>query len=404
MTDTRMRVVICGGGNGAHVLAGVVSNGNNNHVTILDVYEDEPERWNAEMKQSGFRVRFPDKTEIFQKPGDTLFTVTRDVNVTEKADVVIFCLPAYGHRTYFEKVTTHLRDDCVVVGMPGQPGFEFQSVHYLKLNRKKCVAVSIETLPWAARISKYGSEVVVMGTKDSIMASVMLRGDNKINKCDVITKIQSLLGGKPVIKLTSHVLELTMHTKASLHPPIMYSKWRNWDGQPLDVPPLFYQGVDEKAATYMNAVSDESLAIAREIARRCPDVDISQIGTLHEWLISHYPNQIKDKSSLLTVMITNEAYEGLVHPMKTTENGKYVPNFEYRYTREDIPFGLVVFRGIATIINITTPVIDEIIYWAQKKLGKEFLVDGKLIGKDVDGTRIPQNFGLNTFEDLLNMG
>ena len=403
MSDKHIHVVICGGGNGAHVLAGIVSNGNNNRVTVLDVYEDEPERWNTEMRQSGFRVSFPDQVEIFQKPDNIMFTVTRDVKVTEKADIVIFCLPAYGHQSYFEKVTAYLRDDCIVVGMPGQPGFEFQCAHYLRMYHKGCVAVSIETLPWAARISKYGSEVIVMGTKDTVMSSVMLRGNDKINKSDVVTKIQFLLGGKPTIKLTSHVLELTMHTKASLHPPIMYSKWRNWDGQPLDTPPLFYQGIDEEAAKYMNAVSDESLSIAREIARRCPDVDISQIGTLHAWLISHYPTQIKDKSSLLTSMKTNGAYEGLVHPMKPSTDGKFVPNFDYRYTREDIPYGLVVFRGIATMINVPTPVIDEIIYWAQNKLGKDFLVDGKLTGKDVDGTRIPQNFGFKTFDDLLNM-
>ena len=403
MSDKHTQVVICGGGNGAHVLAGIVSNGNNNITTILDVYEDEPERWNAEMMQSGFRVSFDDKTKIFQKPDHIMYTVTRDVKVTGIADVVIFCLPAYGHQTYFEKVTPHLRDDCIVVGMPGQPGFEFQCVHYLGTHHKGCIAVSIETLPWAARISKYGSEVIVMGTKDTVMASVMLRGNASIKKSDVVTKIQNLLGGKPVVKLASHVLELTMHTKASLHPPIMYSKWRNWDGHPLDIPPLFYQGIDEEAAKYMNAVSEESLAIAKEIARRCPAVDISQIGTLHEWLISHYPNQIKDKSSLLTAMQTNEAYKGLVHPMKTTKDGKFVPNFEYRYTREDIPYGLVVFRGIATIINVPTPVIDEIIYWAQKKLGKEFLVYGKLTGKDVAKTRIPQNFGFKAFDDLLNM-
>ena len=137
-------------------------------------------------------------------------------------------------------------------------------------------------------------------------------------------------------------------------------------------------------------MSDESLAIAREVAKRCPKVDISKIGTLHEWLLSHYTDQIMDESSLLTAMKTNEAYAGLVHPMKTTENDKFVPNFEYRYTHEDIPYGLVVFRGIATIINVPTPVIDEIIYWAQTMLSKEFLVDGKLIGKDIMDARISQ--------------
>ena len=96
------------------------------------------------MKQSGFRVCFPDKTEIFQKPDDILFTVSRDIKVIEKVDVVIFCLPAYGHHNYFEMVTPYLRDSCIVVGMPGQPGFGYQCLHYIQINIKECIAMSLE--------------------------------------------------------------------------------------------------------------------------------------------------------------------------------------------------------------------------------------------------------------------
>ena len=403
MSTTPVRVVICGGGNGAHVLSGVISNGTAKRVTVLDVYKDETERWNEAAERSGFRVLYPDKQNIFQEPGKVLFTVTRDVKVVAEADIVIFCLPAYGHQTYFDIITPFLQDNCIVVGMPGQPGFEYQCLHYLEQNKKGSTVVSIETLPWACRISKYGSEVIVQGTKETVMASLIQRSDDGIDKTTLIDRIQHLLGDKPAIKLVDHFLELTMHTRASLHPPIMYSRWKNWDGQPLDNPPLFYQGIDEDAVKYLNAVSEESLAVAKEISKRCPKVNVSQIGSLYQWLIDHYTDQIQDKSSLLTAMKTNVAYAGLVHPLRRTDDGKYVPNFEYRYTSEDVPYGLVVFRGIADMINVPTPTIDEIICWAQKMLGKEFLVDGKLKGKDIGSTRVPQVYGLNSFGDLQKM-
>ena len=403
MAQLAIRVIICGGGNGAHVLAGLVSSRPNNDVTVLDVYENEAERWNAEMKKSGFRVCLPDKTEVFQKPDDVNFTVTRDVKVVAEADVVIFCLPAYGHQTYFDIVPPLLKDTCIVVGMPGHPGFEYQSQHYLKASNKGCIVLSTETLPWACRISKYGSEVIIQGTKESVMASLLLRGRENVDKGAVVKIIQNLLGEKPVIKLVEHFLELTMHTKSSLHPPIMFAKWKNWDRAALDTPPLFYQGIDEEAARYLQAVSDESLDITEAIAKLCPKVDASRVGSIYDWQLCHYTDQITDKTSLLTAMKTNAAYAGLVHPMKKTDDGKYVPNFDYRYTTEDIPYGLVVFRGIATLLEVPTPVIDEIICWAQKKLGKEFLVDGKLEGKDLNCARLPQNYGLTSFNDLVNM-
>ena len=403
MGKTPLRVVICGGGNGAHVLAGVISSGVENLVTVLVVSKHAQERWNEAIKQTGFRVCYPNKQDIVQEPDKVLFKITKDVGTISTADVVILCLPAYGHQTYFDIITPHLQDTCIVVGMPGNPGFEYQCLQYLEKNHIRCPVLSTETLPWACRISRYGSEVIVQGTKETVMASVMAHGNDSINRSTVVEQIQRLLGEKPKLKLVDHFLELTMHTKCSLNPPIMYAKWRNWQGQPLDDPPLFYQGIDETAAKCLQAVSDESLAIAEEMAKRCPTVNTSRIGSLYKWLVDHYADQVEDKTTLLTTMRTNKAYAGLVHPMKRDKDGKYLPNFEYRYTTEDVPYGLVVFRAIATMIDVPTPTIDEIISWGQKKLGKEFLVDGKLEGRDIGDTRIPSNYGCTSFEDLVKL-
>merc|ERR1711964_495591 len=99
----------------------------------------------------------------------------------------------------------------------------------------------------------------------------------------------------------------------------------------------------------------------------------------------------------------NAAYDGLVHPMKETPDGKFVPDFTYRYMAEDVPFGFAVFRGIAELAGVPTPTIDEILYWCQNVLGKEFLVDGKMAGKDLGMTRAPQRFHFHTLFDLVNL-
>lgn len=38
----------------------------------------------------------------------------------------------------------------------------------------------------------------------------------------------------------------------------------------------------------------------------------------------------------------------------------------------------------------------------QKFLEKEYIVDGKLKGKDINELTIPQNMGINTKEELIN--
>jgi hypothetical protein len=131
---------------------------------------------------------------------------------------------------------------------------------------------------------------------------------------------------------------------------------------------------------------------ARKIQELRKDLDMSDVIHISDWFKSHYHDEIADDSSLMMSMKTNSAYNGLVHPMNSTENG-FVPDFQYRYMSEDVPFGLVVMKGLAEIVGIATPTIDEIIIWTQDKLGKEYIINSKLVGKDAKNVRAPQSFG-----------
>ena len=120
-------------------------------------------------------------------------------------------------------------------------------------------------------------------------------------------------------------------------------------------------------------------------------------------MIRSYGDDIGDQSNLFRMLVTNKGYRGLTHPTIEVEIGgekKFLPNFQYRYFSEDLPCGLLVTRGIAELAGVETPNIDKVLIWAQKMMGKEYLVDGKLCGKDVASTRSPQRYGfydLDTF-------
>jgi hypothetical protein len=45
-----------------------------------------------------------------------------------------------------------------------------------------------------------------------------------------------------------------------------------------------------------------------------------------------------------------------------------VPDFENRYFTEDIPLGLCVYKGIADIVGVPTPVMDTVLAWAQGRV------------------------------------
>ena len=68
---------------------------------------------------------------------------------------------------------------------------------------------------------------------------------------------------------------------------------------------------------------------------------------------------------------------------------------------EDILCGLVVKRGIAELLGVNTPHIDEILLWNQKQIRKEYLVDNKICRKDLQGTRYPPRYRYATLAEFI---
>lgn len=81
----------------------------------------------------------------------------------------------------------------------------------------------------------------------------------------------------------------------------------------------------------------------------------------------------------------------------------FVPDFTNRYFTEDINCGLCSYKGLADIAQVKTPKIDEIIMYCQKFMVKEYVVNGKLVGRDVGETTAPQKFGIHTIDDLKKL-
>ena len=65
--------------------------------------------------------------------------------------------------------------------------------------------------------------------------------------------------------------------------------------------------------------------------------------------------------------------------------------------------GELAARWEAELAGVATPNLDDVIVWCQEKMGKEYLVDGKLCGKDLDSTRSPQHYGINDLDTFMKM-
>ena len=108
---------------------------------------------------------------------------------------------------------------------------------------------------------------------------------------------------------------------------------------------------------------------------------LTQVAHIHLWLVRRHFHDISDTSTLYKAIQTNAAFQGIKHPVKTTEDGRYVPDFTHRYLTEDVPYGLVVIRGIAEIVGVQTPNIDKVLTWCQEKMGQRISCELKIARK-----------------------
>lgn len=106
---------------------------------------------------------------------------------------------------------------------------------------------------------------------------------------------------------------------------------------------------------------------------------------LADRIMSQYSAQVSDSSTLKTIMATNQAYSMAKTPVLKVSGG-VVPNPAHRVVQDDIPHGLCVLKDIAEQLGQRTPWIDLLLEWHQDLMGKQYIVGGKLSGRDIGET------------------
>ena len=291
---------------------------------------------------------------------------------------------------------------------PGASGVECEWQSIMGKN-SNFVLLSCITLPWACRIKTFGQIVEILSTKKAVEISLH-EADNQESL--YIEKIQKLISSECELINYGHIMSMSLSAmNAVAHPAIMYSKWMDWNGKPLDEKPLFYHGIDKETADNMIRLSDEVILITKYIEK---EIGLKlNVPHIFDWYIQVYSKDCGDTSSLYRAILTNPGYNGLVHPMTETDDGKYIPDWNYRYLKEDIPFGLIVIRGLSLILNEEYQkelknklgLMDKIIIWAQKRLNKEYFIYNDRneiikMGKHINETRAPQKYGIKNIKDL----
>ncbi|MBC7542237.1 MAG: NAD/NADP octopine/nopaline dehydrogenase family protein [Candidatus Sericytochromatia bacterium] len=389
------RITLCGMGNLGHVFAGRLANRPGIQVNLL---VSSPERVDALMTamavNDGIRVR--------ASGGDSVgrpHTVTADpAAVIPESQLVLFCVPTHVQPALLERVVPHMTNGTLLGAIPAVGGFHWLAQQALARHDKQAVVFGMVSIPWMCKVVQQGQEVRILGAKQVNGIATLAQ-----DRVQHVADLMAALTGAAAFDLGSF-LQITLNPgNQLLHPGIMYSLFRDWQGEalPWAEAPLFYEGLSEAGAGILSDLSDELQAIRAAVEAAQPGLSLEAVLPLQMSVLGTYGDLIPDQTSLRTIIASNPAYAGIRTPMRAVAGG-LVPELNSRFFHEDVPFGLVVLRSLAQLGGVATPKLDMILTWAQGLMGKSYLVDGRMTGPDMAESGAPVCFGLTSMAEVIH--
>lgn len=396
LANDKITVTVCGGGNAAHVAAGMFSDQGAN-VNLFFSFEDEAKRFREGCERNG-GVTVTTKKETYK--GVPQVITSNAEEAVKGSDLVLIITPAFAHEPILHELADHLEPGAFVGAIPGPGAFDLLAKHALgkTLQEKNITLFGGSSLPWACRATEYGAHAELLGEKTKVPVSFYPEAEPNRKRLE---EILNAVHKHTRYHVGGHFMNCTLWcTNAIIHPGISYGIWHDWDGKPVQEQPLFYQNCNDFTGNVLQTLSDEIQA-CRDVIAANTSADMSVWQPIGEYLVDVYGHVISDTSSLAKIFSTNDAFRGLTAPCTQLDDGTFMPNFNTRYLTEDLPHGLAVLRGIAEICDVDAPMMDTVLTWAQEKVGHEYLVDGKIQGKDVAHSGCPQRFGIKTVQELV---
>jgi hypothetical protein len=394
----KLNVVICGGGNSTHVLAALAANAGH----VVTILTRRPEDWSKTVKCEN------------QDPGwlkDAENTITGEVSVITSeaatciptADVIVLGgIPVHLYRSVLKQVCPHITRTGVLIGsLCAYGGFSWLVAEAMGVEKVKTVCVfGTQSIPWTCGTLKYGSEGVVFGAKRHL--HIALENDetsSAILQDSALDTLQGLLRNE-IVSRTDFLVCTLWPNNPLFHPTVLYGIFSDWDMKTPykveDVPARIYADVTKRSADYIQKMDDELQLISEAVRAKTPGWDEERLcRPLKECLIFHYQELIGDTTDLFTILRTNKGYAKHRITYAPAGEGLVIPDVTHKFFTTDLPFGLIIYKDLALMLGIDIPIMDELIYWNQKMVDKEFLTkEGTLTGKDIDEAVLPSKFGL----------
>jgi opine dehydrogenase len=364
-------IAVCGGGSLAHATVAVLGAQADVEVRILT---RQPTRWSRLV-----RAIYLDLAEV---AGKVAIASNKPSEVIPGAQIVILCVPSCAREQTLAAIAPFLDRDTWIGCVPGFGGFEWQSRSVIGPEAK---VFGLQRVPYVRKTISYGEAVWISGIRPRLVLGAL-----PASEAPTISRLIEQLLGIPTDPIANY-LPITLSASNSLfHPARIYSAFASLANKAvLSEQALFYEEWDDTASRTYLALDGELQAICSKIPADMTDAQPIRL---------HYG--IDDEAGLTRRIRSLRSLRDRYLPLLRTDTG-YVPDVHSYYFSEDIPFGLVIVKGVAEIVGVATPMIDTVIGWAQRAMGRDYIRGDRLAGKDAALLPIPAHFGISNAAELV---
>ncbi len=311
-----------------------------------------------------FRTSLTDTTSE-ARFGPVAATSTDPAAAVTGAELVIICVPAFGHEPLAEMLASRWQDGQTVLWV-GEPGGGFAAVATLRrIGRRPDVTFAdTNTLPY------YGALVSGPGTVGAIRKSGgTLIAAMPSGRLDAVASVATAIW--PYITTAENVWEtMLLNFNAIDHVPAMLLNLGAIQ-QPEGTFTLWGAGGTPGVVNVIEALDDEYLAMRKALG-------IANATPYEDYLVGQG----------LAPRRGADLHETLHSSLLPTLQFRCGPNaLDHRFVSEDVPFSLVLASSLGQEIGVETPMIDSLIVLASVASGRDYAAEGKtLAGWGLDGS------------------
>lgn len=288
-----------------------------------------------------------------QSPGfQPVHTLTEDVaEAAAFADVIMLPVPSFAQEPLFDSLLPHLRDDQIILLVPGNFGSLVLRRRQQERNfTQRLVFVEAISSPWACRVTG-PAEVGIMGLKTCLPVAAL-----PADRTDEVVERLSDLLPLPVTALPNVLAAGLENINYGGHPlltTLSMGLLENFDGDFN-----YYRDCSSPATARAAAVMEEErLAIGRALGLRL----MSELNAMNMLYDMH-------ATSVLEANRTSEAHSKITSAPDSPR---------HRYITEDVPYLLVPCQALARLSGLPTPMLDACITIANAYNEADYIRTGR---------------------------